>query len=119
MKRTIGSDSEDGTMNSHVPCSACGSHDGKKLMYTSQGGILWTPFLNFIKCRSCGVRFHGKTGQLDPQVPKVMRIVTVLIIMSAVGLLFGFVMSLSSLRQKEASSPVAVPASPLPTPARK
>lgn len=106
-------------MNSHVPCPACGSSDIRKLIYTSQGGFLWTPFLNFIKCRSCGARFHGKTGQLDPQVPKVLRIVSVLIIMSAVGLLFGFVLSLSPLRQRETSSPVAVPTSRVPTPARK
>jgi len=106
-------------MSGYVPCPACGSNDGKKLMYTSQGGILWTPFLNFIKCRSCGVRFHGKTGQLDPQVPKMMRIVSVLIIMSALGLLIGFVMSLSSLRQRETSSPVSLPTSHVPTPTRK
>ena len=102
-----------------MSCLACGSSDVKKLIYTSQGGILWTPFLNFAKCRACGVRFHGKTSQLDPQVPKVMRIVSVLIIMSAVGLLVGFVMSLSSLRQREIPSPTAVPTSRVPTPSRK
>jgi len=88
-------------------------------MYTSQGGILWTPFLNFIKCRACGACFHGQTGQLDPQVPKAMRIVSVLIIMSAVGLLFAFVMSLSSLRQRETPAPTVVPTSHVPTPSRK
>lgn len=106
-------------MSGYVPCPACGSNDGKKLMYTSQGGILWTPFLNFIKCRSCGARFNGKTGQLDPQVPKVMRVVSVLIIMSAVGLLFSFAMSLSSLRQRETPAPTIVPTSRVPTPTRK
>ena len=106
-------------MSGYVPCPACGSTDGKKLMYTSQGGILWTPFLNFIKCRACGARFHGKTGQLDPQVPKVMRIVSVLIIMGALGLVFAFVLSLSSRRQSEAPAPTAVPTSRVPTPTRK
>jgi hypothetical protein len=100
-------------------CPSCKSKDGKKLMYTSQGGILWTPFLNFVKCRACGARFHGQTGQLEPQVPKAMRVVSALIIMGAVGLLFGFVISRSSLRQREAPSPVAVPTSRVPAPSRK
>ncbi len=106
-------------MSNHVPCPACGSNDGKKLFYTSQGGILWTPFLNFIKCRACGARFSGKTGQLDPQVPKVMRVLSVVIIMSFVGLLVGFALSLSSLRQRETTSPTVVPISRVPTPTRK
>lgn len=106
-------------MSNNMPCPSCGSDDVKKLIYTSQGGILWTPFLNFAKCRACGARFHSKTGQLDPQVPKAMRIFSVLIIMSAVGLIFGFAMSLSSLRQRETSSPVVVPTTRVPTPARK
>ena len=89
-------------------CPACGSREVKRLIYTSQGGLLWTPFLNFIKCRSCKARFHGETGQLDPQVPKAMRIISVLIIMSAVGLLFGIVTSLSSSRRANTSSRTAV-----------
>ncbi len=106
-------------MSPYMSCPTCGSDDVKKLIYTSQGGILWTPFLNFAKCRACGVRFNHKTKQLDPQVPKVMRIISVLIIMSAVGLLFGFVVSLSSLRQRETPAPTVVPTSHVPTPSRK
>ncbi len=84
-------------MSNLIPCPACGSGDVKKLNYTSQGGILWTPFLNFAKCRTCDTRFDGKTGQLDPQVPKAMRLVSVVIIMGFIGLLVGVVLSLSSL----------------------
>jgi hypothetical protein len=59
-------------------------------MYTSQGGFLWTPFLNFVKCRSCGVRFSGKTGALDPQVPKILRVLSIVIILGFLGALVGF-----------------------------
>jgi len=79
-------------VKSNLGCPACGSGDVRRLVYTSQGGILWTPFLNFIKCRTCGARFSGKTDQLDPQVPKVMRVASVVIILSFVGLVFGFVL---------------------------
>ena len=106
-------------MNSHLTCPACGSSDVKKLIYTSQGGFIWTPFLNFFKCRTCAARFHGQTGQLDPQVPKVMRIISVMIIMGAVGLLFGLAFSLQPLKTKEAPSPVAVPTPRVPAPPRK
>lgn len=82
-------------MSSNLECPACGSGDVKRLMYTSQGGFLWTPFLNFIKCRTCDTRFSGKTGQLEPQVPILMRVISVLIIMGFVGLIFGVVLSLS------------------------
>ncbi len=106
-------------MSSSLICPACGSGDIKKLMYTSQGGILWTPFLNFAKCRACGVRFHGKTGQLDPQVPKGMRTISVIVIMGFLGLLIGFALSRSSYRRTKTSSPTAVPTSRVPTPSRK
>ena len=103
---------------SHVPCPSCGSTDVKKLVYSSQGGFIWTPFLNFMKCRKCGARFHGQTGQLDPQVPKVMRVISVVIILGFIGLIVGIALSLPSLRQSETSSPVASPQSRVPTPAR-
>lgn len=103
-------------MSGTLVCPACGSTDVKKLIYTSQGGILWTPFLNFIKCRTCGARFSGKTGQLDPQVPKGMRIVSVIVIMVFLGLLIGFALTLSSYRQTEPSSPNPVPTFKVPTP---
>jgi hypothetical protein len=106
-------------MSSHVQCPSCGSRDGRKLFYTPQGGILWTPFLNFIKCRACGARFHGQTGQLDPQVPKAMRVITVLIILVFTGLFVGFAMSLSSLRRTKTSQPTAVPTITVPTPSRR
>ena len=106
-------------MSRDLICPACGSHDVKKLIYTSQGGILWTPFLSFAKCRACGVRFNHKTNQIDPQVPKAMRIVSVLVIMSFVGLLVGFALSLSSRRQRIDTSPTAVPTSRVPTPSRR
>ena|SRR5688572_6515053 len=97
-------------MNNHVTCPACGSADVKKLIYSSQGGLFWTPFLNFMKCRTCGVRFHGKTGQLDPQVPKVMRVISVVIILGFVGLIVGLALSLPSLKQSE-NAPGASPQS--------
>ncbi|MDQ3133219.1 MAG: hypothetical protein M3Q76_00230, partial [Acidobacteriota bacterium] len=86
-------------MSNHIPCPACSSPNVKKLMYTARGGILWTPFLNFAKCRACGARFHGQTGQLDPPVPKAMRVVSVLIIMGFVGLIIGFALALSARGQ--------------------
>lgn len=86
----------------------------KKLIYTSQGGILWTPFLNFFKCRKCGVRFSGKTGQLDPQVPKGMRIVSVLVVLVFLGMLIGFALSFSSYRQPETSAPMPTIKAPSP-----
>lgn len=88
-------------MNDQITCPTCGSTDVKKLIYSSQGGIIWTPFLNFMKCRKCGARFDGKTGQTDPQVPKLMRVISVLIILGFVGLIVGFALSLPSLRQTE------------------
>ncbi|MFN2510034.1 MAG: hypothetical protein ABR568_01170 [Pyrinomonadaceae bacterium] len=106
-------------MSNTLVCPACGSSDVKKLMYTSQGGFLWTPFLNFIKCRKCGARFNGKTSQLDPQVPKVMRILSVIVIMGFLGLLVGFALTLSSSRRSETSSPTAVPTVKVPTPSRR
>ncbi len=57
-------------MNNQLACPACGSKDVKKLIYSSQGGFIWTPFLNFIKCRACGARFHGKTGQITRKFRK-------------------------------------------------
>jgi len=101
-----------------VPCPACGSPDVKKLIYSSQGGFIWTPFLNFMKCRKCGARFHGQTGQLDPQVPKVMRVISVVIILGFVGLIVGLALYLPSLKQSDTASPVAAPQSRVPTPAR-
>ena len=106
-------------MNSHPLCPACGATNIKKLFYTMQGGFIWTPFLNFMKCRSCGARFQGQTGQLDPQVPKWMRIISVMIIMGFIGLLFGVVATLSSLRARNDHSPVLVPISKVPTPTRR
>lgn len=81
-------------MSDYVACPGCGSSDVKKVRYVPQGGLLWSPFLNFAKCRSCGARFHGKTGERDPQVPKVFRVISVLIIMAFLGALFGFVLGL-------------------------
>ena len=104
---------------SNLVCPACGSADVKKLIYTPQGGILWTPFLNFIKCRACGVRFSGKTGEINPQVPTVMRVLSVIVILGFLGLLIGFALSLSSLRQTETNTPVAVPTTKVPTPSRR
>lgn len=94
-------------MNNQVACPKCHSADIKKLLYSSQGGLIWTPFLNFMKCRKCGVRFHGQTGQLNPQVPKLMRVVSVLIILGFIGLVVGLALSLPSLResQTEAGTP--------------
>lgn len=102
----------------HAPCPTCGSTDVKKLLYSSQGGLIWTPFLNFMKCRTCGARFHGKTGELNPQVPKLMRIISVFIILGFVGLIVGFALWLPSPKQSETASPVAAPGSRVPTPAR-
>jgi hypothetical protein len=85
-------------------------------MYTSQGGFLWTPFLNFMKCRKCGVRFSGKTRELNPQVPGVLRIISVIIILGFLGLLIGFALSLSSYRQTDNTSPRTVPTVKVPTP---
>ena len=99
-------------------CPACGSTDVKKLIYSSQGGFIWTPFLNFMKCRACGARFHGMTGQLNPQVPKMMRVISVVIILGFIGLIVGFALSLPSLKQSETTSPVVSPQSRVPTPAR-
>ncbi|HYJ89443.1 MAG TPA: hypothetical protein VEW46_25505 [Pyrinomonadaceae bacterium] len=106
-------------MNNQLSCPTCGSTDVKKLIYSSQGGFIWTPFLNFIKCRACGARFHGETKQLDPQVPKVMRVISVVIILGFVGLIVGLALSLPSLRQNETASPVASPPSRVPTPTRR
>lgn len=100
-------------MNNAASCPACGSPDVKKLFYSSQGGFIWTPFLNFMKCRKCGVRFDGKTGQLDPQVPKLMRVISVLIILGFVGLIVGLALSLPSLKQSE-TTPATTP-QPRPT----
>ena len=88
-------------MNNQLACPACGSSEVKKLLYSSQGGLIWTPFLNFMKCRKCGVRFHGQTGEVDPQVPKVMRVISVLIILGFVGLIVGLALTLPSLKQSE------------------
>lgn len=99
-----------------LPCPACASTNVKKLIYSSQGGFIWTPFLNLMKCRKCGVRFHGQTGQLDPQVPKVMRVISVVIILGFVGLIVGLALSLPSLKQSETAAPA--PQSRVPTPAR-
>jgi hypothetical protein len=106
-------------LSNNLLCPACGSADVKKLIYTSQGGILWTPFLNFIKCRTCGVRFSGKTGELDPQVPKVMRTLSVIVILGFLGLLIGFAFSLSSDSGTKTEEPMAVPAVKVPTPSRR
>jgi hypothetical protein len=86
-------------MSSKMVCPACGSGDVRRLIYTSQGGLLWTPFLNFLQCRTCDSRFSGRTGQLDPQVPKVMRVVSMLVIMCFVGLVVGFALALSARGQ--------------------
>jgi hypothetical protein len=107
------------SLSSNLVCPACGSADVKKLIYSSQGGILWTPFLNFIKCRACGVRFSGNTGELDPQVPKVMRILSVLIILGFIGLLVGFALSLSSNQNTETTAPNRAPTVTVPTPSRR
>jgi predicted nucleic-acid-binding Zn-ribbon protein len=88
-------------MNNQLSCPKCGSSEVKKLLYSSQGGFIWTPFLNFMKCRKCGTRFHGETGQLDPQVPKVMRIISVVIILGFIGLIVGLALSLPSLSERE------------------
>ena len=106
-------------MSSSLVCPACGSANVKKLIYSSQGGILWTPFLNFIKCRACGVRFSGKTGELNPQVPKVMRVLSVILILGFLGLLIGFALSLSSFKQTEPAPPIVEPARKAPTPSRR
>ena len=103
-------------MNNPVSCPACGSSDVKKLFYSSQGGLIWTPFLNFMKCRKCGVRFDGKTGQQDPQVPKVMRVISVLIILGFVGLIVGLALSLPSLKQNENVPAAAPPSRPTARP---
>jgi len=105
-------------MSSNSLCPACGSADIKKLLYTSQGGFLWTPFLNFIKCRGCGARFSGKTGQLDPQVPKGMRIISVIVILGFIGLMVGFALS-SSFNPLENASPSPTPNVKVPTPSRR
>ena len=105
-------------MSSSLVCPACGSAEVKKLFYTPQGGILWTPFLGIFKCRKCGVRFSGKTGEVDPQVPKMMRIISVIVILAFLGLLVGFALSLSSLKQTEADSPSSPPRVNVPTPRR-
>ena len=97
-------------MTDQISCPKCGSGVVKKLLYSSQGGLIWTPFLNFVKCRKCGARFHGQTGQLDPQVPKIMRVISVLIILGFVGLIVGLALSLPSLRQSE-NVPEAAPQS--------
>ncbi len=81
-------------MSNYVSCPACGSRDVKKIRYTLQGGM-WTPFLNFVKCRTCRARFDGKTGQLNPQVPKIFRFISVIILLAFLGTLGGFVASLS------------------------
>ena len=106
-------------MNNQLACPACGSTNVKKLIYSSQGGFIWTPFLNFIKCRACGVRFQGNTGQLDPQVPKLMRVISVVIILGFVGLIVGLALSLPSRRQNETAAPLASPPSRVPTPTRR
>ena len=97
-------------MNNPIACPKCGSTDVKKLLYSSQGGFIWTPFLNFIKCRQCATRFHGKTGQLDPQVPKLMRVISVVIILGFIGLIVGLALSLPSLKESE-TAPGAAPQS--------
>ena len=81
-------------MRDNSVCPACGSASVKKLIYTPQGGIIWTPFLNFYKCRTCGVRFSGKTGEVDPQVPAFMRIISVIVILGFIGVLVGFAFAL-------------------------
>ncbi len=106
-------------MDNVVSCPTCGSTDVKKLMYSSQGGFIWTPFLNFIKCRACGARFHGETRQLDPEVPKLMRVISVVIILGFIGLIVGIALSLPSLKQNEPATPLASPPSRIPTPTRK
>lgn len=88
-------------MNNQVACPKCQSPDIKKLLYSAQGGLIWTPFLNFMKCRKCGARFQGKTGQLDPQVPKLMRVVSVVIILGFIGLIVGLALLLPSLRESQ------------------
>ena len=105
-------------MSSSLMCPACGSANVKKLFYTPQGGILWTPFLGIFKCKACGVRFSGKTGEVDPQVPKMMRIISVIVILAFLGLLVGFALSLSSMRQTETDSQPPPPRMSVPTPRR-
>ena len=100
-------------------CPACGSEDVKKLIYTAQGGIIWTPFLNFVKCRACGARFSGKTGELNPQVPGVMRALSVIIILGFIGVLVGFAFALSSNTNTDNSAPAKVPTMNVPTPSRR
>ena len=80
-------------MRNYLPCPACGSQDMKKIRYTLQGSM-WTPFLNFAKCRACRARFDGKTGKLIPQVPKIFRIISGIILMTFLGALLWFVVSL-------------------------
>ncbi len=101
-------------MNNAKRCPACGSENVKKLIYTAQGGIIWTPFLNFVKCRACGVRFSGKTGELDPQVPAGMRIISVIVILGFIGVLVGFAFALTSNTPTENGTPAEVP-----TPSRR
>lgn len=103
----------------NLACPACGSEDVKKLIYTSQGGIIWTPFLNFLKCRACGVRYSGKTGELNPQVPAVMRVLSVVIILGFIGVLVGFAFALSSNTPTENNTPAKVPTMNVPTPSRR
>ena len=81
-------------MSNYIPCPACGSQDVKKIWYTPQGGMIWTPFLNFAKCRACRTRFDGRSGQLNPQIPKIFRIISVIVLLAFLGTLGGFVASL-------------------------
>lgn len=106
-------------MSTNPSCPACGSTNVKKLIYTSQGGILWTPFLNFIKCRACGVRFSGKTGELNPQVPKLMRALSVIIILGFIGLIVGFALSLPSFKETDPAPSATRPQINVPTPSRR
>jgi len=106
-------------MTNATRCPACGSEDVKKLIYSAQGGIIWTPFLNFVKCRACSVRFSGKTGELNPQVPAGMRIISVIVILGFIGVLVGFAFALSFKTPTDNGTPAKVPTMNVPTPSRR
>lgn len=68
--------------------------------------------MNHVLCPSC-----GSTDVKKPHLQKLMRVISVVIILGFIGLIVGFALSLPSLRQSEPVSPT-VPHSRVPTPAR-
>ena len=86
-------------MNEYVPCPACGAPDPERMKFTWWGGAVGPKILNHVKCRACGNKFNGKSGQSNTNGIIIYSVVVGVI---AFGLLFvlffglGMMQALSS-----------------------